>query len=82
MGKNKRRSAKIGLPPGSFVHVGEKKIERTKVSLIEFNTEKCSVLDLKTVEEIMPYINTPEVTWINICGLHETDVIKQIGEKV
>jgi magnesium transporter len=39
------------------------------------------VLELKNVEEIMPYINTPEVTWINVCGLHETEVIKQIGEK-
>ena len=80
MGKKKRRSAKIGLPPGSFIHVGEKKIEQTKVSLTEFNADKCSVLDLKTVEEIMPYINTPEVTWINVCGLHETEAIKQIGD--
>jgi magnesium transporter len=83
MGKHKRKksSSKVGLPPGSFIHIGEKKIEQTKVSLTEFNADKCSVLDLKTVEEIMPYINTPEVTWINICGLHETDVIKQIGDK-
>jgi magnesium transporter len=79
--KRKRTSSKIGLPPGSVIHVGEKKIEQTKVTLTEFNAEKCTVLDLKTVEEIMPYINTPEVTWINICGLHETEVIKQIGEK-
>lgn len=83
MGKHKRKgtSSKIGLPPGSFIHIGEKKIENTKVSLVEFNAEKCSVLELKAVEEIMPYINTPEVTWISICGLHDTDVIKQIGEK-
>jgi magnesium transporter len=79
--KKKRTSSKIGLPPGSVFHVGEKKIEQTKVSLTEFNAEKCSVLDLKTVDEILPYINTPEVTWINVCGLHETEVIKQIGEK-
>jgi magnesium transporter len=79
--KRKKTSSKIGLPPGSVIHVGEKKIEQTKVSLIEFNAEKCSVLEPNTVEDIMPYINTPEVTWINICGLHETDVIKQIGEK-
>lgn len=79
--KKKRASSKVGLPPGSVIHIGEKKIEQTKVSLTEFNAEKCSVQELKSVEEIMPFINTPEVTWINICGLHETDVIKQIGEK-
>ncbi len=35
----KRRSRKAGLPPGSFVHVGEQKVDKSEVSLIVYDVE-------------------------------------------
>jgi magnesium transporter len=77
----KRSSSKIGLPPGTVVHIGEQKIEKIKVTLTEYNQERYNTFELKTVEEIIPHAHTQDVTWTNICGLHETDVIKSLGEK-
>ncbi len=79
--KRKKLSFKMGMPPGAIVHIGEQKIENIKVTLTEYNQESYNTFELKTVEEIIPHTHTEDITWTNICGLHETDVIKSLGEK-
>lgn len=77
----KKTSAKVGLPPGSIIHVGEQKIEKVKITLTEFDENNVETCEINSVEEIDPYTDTPQVTWVNVCGLHDTEMIKQIGEK-
>jgi magnesium transporter len=78
---SRKTSSKVGLPPGSIIHVGEQKIEKVKITLIEFDEKKFESCEIHSVEEIDPYTDTPQVTWVNVCGLHDTELIKQIGEK-
>ncbi|MCU0406949.1 MAG: magnesium/cobalt transporter CorA [Ignavibacteriaceae bacterium] len=78
---SRKTSSKIGLPPGSIIHVGEQKIEKVKITLIEYDEKKFESCEIHSVEEIDPYTDTPQVTWVNVCGLHDTELIKQIGEK-
>jgi magnesium transporter len=77
----RRTSSKVGLPPGSIVHVGEQKIEKVKITLTEYDENNVDSCEINSIEEIEPYTDTPQVTWVNVCGLHETEFIKQIGEK-
>lgn len=79
--RGKKKSAKVGLPPGSFIHVGDKKIEKAKISLVEYDEKSVEVSEISSIEEIEPYTDTPQVTWVNVCGLHDTELIKQIGDK-
>ncbi len=30
-------SAKVGLPPGALIHIGEQKSEKVRISLIEYD---------------------------------------------
>ncbi|MCU0333055.1 MAG: magnesium/cobalt transporter CorA [Ignavibacteriaceae bacterium] len=78
---SRKTSSKIGLPPGSIIHVGEQKIEKVKITLIEYDEKKFESCEIHSVQEIDPYTDTPQVTWVNVCGLHDTELIKQIGEK-
>ena len=78
---SRKTSSKIGLPPGSIIHVGEQKIEKVKISLTEYDEKKVEACVIHSVGEIDPYTDTPQVTWVNVCGLHDTELIKQIGEK-
>lgn len=80
-GIKKKTTSKVGLPPGSIIHVGEKKIEKVKISLTEYDEKNVETCEINSVEEIDPYTDTPQVTWVNVCGLHDTELIKQIGEK-
>lgn len=77
----KKTSAKVGLPPGSIIHVGEQKIETVSITLTEYDEKNIETCEINSVKEIDPYTDTPQITWVNVCGLHDTELIKQIGEK-
>jgi len=76
----KRMSHKAGLPPGTLVHVGEKKAEKVKITIMDYNQTAFQENEVQTVEECFPFKETSTVTWINIDGLHQVDIIKKIGE--
>lgn len=75
----KKRSKKIGLPPGTMVFVGDKKVENVSISLIDYDQEHYEAIQLRRIEEAFPFKKTPTVTWLNINGLHETEVLEKIG---
>jgi len=77
----RKTSAKIGLPPGSIVYLGEKKVEKITITLTEYDENNTETYEIKSAEEIDPFTDTPQVTWVSVCGLHETDFLKQVGEK-
>jgi magnesium transporter len=80
LGFRKRISTKPGLAPGTLVHVGEKKVERVRIRLIDYDEERLEERELESVDECFPYADKPTVTWTNIDGLHEVDVIENIGK--
>jgi magnesium transporter len=79
--KISKASKKIGLPPGSIVYVGEKKVEEVTIKVTQYDENNAETYEIKSVEEIDPFTDTPQVTWVSVCGLHETDFLKQVGEK-
>ena len=76
----KRVSKKTGLSPGALVHVGKKKIEKARIRIIDYDESQLQEKEAKTIEECFPFKEKPTVTWINIDGLHEVDIIEKIGK--
>ncbi|MFZ2054380.1 MAG: magnesium/cobalt transporter CorA [Candidatus Aminicenantales bacterium] len=76
-----RRSRKAGLPPGSLVHIGEKKAERTKITIIDYDGETFQEKEVKSIEECCALKETPTVTWINIDGVHDSRLISELGSR-
>ena len=77
----KRLSKKAGLSPGTLVHVGEKKAEKTKIQVLVYGEQTMEEKDLETVEEAFSYRDRPGVTWINVDGLHDVDIVEKIGNQ-
>ena len=75
----KKTSQKAGMSPGTLMHIGEKKIEEPRITLINYDSELLEEKTLHRIEESFPYKDTPQVTWINIDGLHEVGIIEKIG---
>ena len=75
----KKRSEKGGLPPGSLVYVGEKKVEKVTITVFDYDREQYEEKEVKYITECFPYRDRPSVTWINIVGLHQVDVMEKIG---
>ena len=76
----KRHAKKAGSSPGTLIHIGEKKTEQTRITLIDFDEGQFQERVLDTIEEAFPRRDLPTVTWINIDGLHEVDVIEKAGQ--
>jgi len=76
----KRHSRKAGLPPGTLVHIGEKKAEQIRITLIDYNEQNIQERVVETIEECFPFKKTPTVTWINIDGLNSVETIEKIGK--
>jgi magnesium transporter len=76
----KKRSEAIGLAPGTLVHIGEKKLEKVRIRIIDYDEEHIEEKEVQSIEECFPFKETPTVTWVNIDGLHEIEVIERLGE--
>ena len=75
----KKRSKKAGLPPGTLIHIGEKKVEKIKITLIDYDELNFEEKEINLVEECFPYKDKPGVTWINIEGVHEVGILEKLG---
>lgn len=76
-----RRSRKTGLPPGTLVHIGERKAEKARITVIDYDEKEFLEKEVASIEDSFPFKETATVTWINIDGVHELDVIEKIGTR-
>ncbi|MCF7908596.1 MAG: magnesium/cobalt transporter CorA [Candidatus Omnitrophica bacterium] len=77
----KKLSKTAGHIPGDLVHVGERKIDKVKISVIDYDSVNFQEKEVKSIEEVFPFKDTPTVTWVNIDGLHDTEIITKLGER-
>ncbi len=77
----KKRSAKAGLPPGTPVHVGEKKVERSTITVFDYDGNDFQEAEVKTVAECLPFRVKPTVTWINVEGVHDVEILEEFGQR-
>jgi magnesium transporter len=76
----KDRSAKKGLPPGTLVHIGEKSDREIAISVIDYSEAGCEEKEIKVLKECFYYTDSTIVSWINVEGLHEIEIIRQMGD--
>jgi magnesium transporter len=76
----KKRSKKAGLPPGTLVHIGEKKADTPKITVMDYDEAHFQEKEIKTIEECFLFKDKPTVTWINIDGLHQVEILEKLGE--
>ena len=72
-------SKKTGQSPGTLTHVGEKRVEDVTISVIDYDTATCNATQVANVEDCFPFKDTQTVTWIDVKGLHDTELIGKIG---
>jgi magnesium transporter len=75
-----KRSRKAGLPPGTMVHIGERKLEKTRIGVIDYDQVRFEEKEAVSVEECFAYKDKESVTWINVEGIHDVDVLRMLGE--
>lgn len=76
----KKRSRKAGLPPGSLIHIGDKKKEEVKITVIDYDEGNFQEKVISEIQECFTFKDKPTVTWINVDGVHKVEIPEKIGE--
>ncbi len=74
-----RSSKKKGLPPGTLVHVGEKKGAESRILHIEYDSDYYNIRDIEEINSDLLKSEAKWVQWIDVVGLDRVDLIEQIG---
>jgi magnesium transporter len=75
----KKRSKKAWMSPGTLIHIGEQKAEAIEITVIDYNEAEVQEKKLKTVEECFAFKDKASVTWINLEGIHDIQLIEKLG---
>lgn len=78
---HKARKRKTGLPPGSLIHVGDIKIARPEISLMEYDATQILERKFQSIDESRQYQSSKSTVWLNVYGLHEPEVMAEIGRR-
>lgn len=78
--RSRTRRRSVGASPGTLVHLGERRSDHVRIRVIDFSPERLREEDVSSVEACFPFRDTAGVTWINIDGLHNVDLIRRLGE--
>ncbi|MEK6653366.1 MAG: magnesium/cobalt transporter CorA [Nitrospirota bacterium] len=76
----KKRSRKAGLPPGSLIHIGDKKKEEVKITVIDYDEGNFQEKIIAEIQECFTFKDKPSVTWINVDGIHKVEIPEKLGE--
>ena len=75
----RKRQKQAGLPPGTLVYAGDKRIEKAKISIIDYDEKKFQETEIAELEQCFPFKDEPTVTWINIDGIHDVELVEKLG---
>src|SRR3990167_7590006 len=77
----KKRVKKTGQPPGTAIYTGDDKTKPTVITVNIFDANQCTVKTGSTLQEVLPDKKSDGITWVNIEGLHDVDLIKALAER-
>ena len=69
------------LPAGSLVHLGEQKIEHTAITLIEYGPDVLNEIRFDSLTACLACAPGGPNLWLNVHGLHESEVLSEIGRR-
>ncbi len=76
----RRRMKEPGLTPGTLVHTGVQKVDRVRTTYLDFDPSHVSEAEVDSVDACFPFKSSPTVSWVNVDGLHEVDLVRRLGE--
>ena len=74
----KKHKQEIGLPPDEWYFRGNKKIDEVLLRVIDFDPNNLEENAVKTVKEVLKYQDKDTVTWFNVDGLHNIEIMEEI----
>ena len=76
----KKREQIKGMSPGSLIFIGNKKVDNIRIRVIDYDGAQLKEDELQNIAQGAEFKQTNTVTWINVDGLHDLALMKEIGD--
>ena len=74
------KKKEIGISPDELLLRGEQKIDEVELRIIDFDSNNLEEDKLNNVNDVLKYQGKDSVTWFNIYGLHNNEVMEEIAK--
>lgn len=79
---NRSAEKMLGTSPGTLTYVGQEIEHATKIKRIDFNATDYHIDDNTKLSDCkIPAPETPFVSWVDVDGIHEPQLVAAIGQK-
>jgi len=76
----KKRYSPPGTPPGTLIPEEAPRRE-VKMTIISYSSDEYEEIETKSVEKCFEYVGKRDVTWINVDGANDAELLGKIGER-
>jgi magnesium transporter len=76
----KKQSRNVGLAPGTAVFLGDKRVEQPTVSVMSYGPSSVYEGVVANPEDCRGWLGRAAVTWINVVGLHDTEMLQRVAD--
>lgn len=76
----KKGRQEIGLSPDDLTFRGRQKVNEVLLRIIDFDENSLEEDAVKMVRDVMKYKEKDTVTWLNVDGLHNSAIMREIAE--
>ncbi len=73
------KTAKRGSIPGTVEYIGHPREEKVKIEILEFDELTTNEVIFNSVDEMKPYLEHPGIKWFQVTGVHNSDILNEIG---
>jgi len=80
MSRHRHKLAKkAGQPPGTIHTDGAPSTEPVRITVIDYDDAHFTEKQVDQITECFPFRDTETVTWINVDGIHQVEVLEKLG---
>lgn len=73
------KNKKLGKSPGTLIYIGKENVAEPQITLIQYNDQVCTEREITNIQECVPPTDDTAIAWYNIDGVHNPEVIANIG---
>ena len=77
----KNRSVNRGTAPGEATFIGRRKMDKVVFQAMIYDKDSLLEIAVNGIEEFQKCIESGKIAWLNIYGLHDTALLKEMGER-
>lgn len=76
---HRSRLRKVGLPPGSLVHIGEVKTRHTELVVFNYDATQLAEHAARSLSELNLQVPENGTLWVNVYGLQDAALMAELG---